>query len=129
MDALSLLVVVPLLAAGLLVLIPAKAENALRWTAITASGITLGIGVWFFRMALTGGEQALIDYTASVPRLPWVESVGITWSVGIDGMSVAMVLLNSLVLFAGCLVSGHAIQEFSRAPWASRSRPAAQTTS
>jgi len=111
MDALTLLVVVPLLAAGLLVLLPAKAENVIRWTAITASGITLGIGVWFFRMALVHGERALVDYTASVPIRPWVQSVGITWSVGIDGMSVAMVLLNALVLFAGCLVSGHAIRD------------------
>ena len=111
MDALTLLVVVPLLAAGLMILVPAKSENVIRWMAIGASGITLGVGVWFFRMALTGGEQALADYSASLTRHPWVESVGITWSVGIDGMSVAMVLLNSLVLFAGCLVSGHAIRD------------------
>ncbi len=111
MDALTLLVVVPLLAAGLLVLVPATSEKLVRWTAITASGITLGIGLWFFRMALTGGEAALTEYTAAIPRRTWVESVGISWSVGVDGMSVAMLLLNSLVLFAGCLVSGHAIQD------------------
>lgn len=111
MDALTLLVVVPLLAAGVIVLIPAKAENAVRWTAITAAGIPLGIAIWLFRIALTGGEQALVDYSAGLVRHPWVESVGISWSTGVDGMSVTMVLLNAIVLFCGCLVSGHAIRD------------------
>jgi len=111
MDLLTLLVVVPLLAAGAIVFMPAKAEKAIRCTAIGAAGITLAIGIWFFRLALTSGEPALIEYTAGLSRIPWVESVGITWSVGVDGMSVAMILLNSLVLFTGCMISAHAIQE------------------
>jgi len=124
MDLLTLLVVVPLLAAGLIVLMPAKAENAVRWIAVSAAGITLAIGIWFFHLALTGGNSALIDYTAGLPRIPWVESVGITWAVGVDGMSVAMILLNSLVLFAGCMISAHAIRDrvkecTSRSSWRS----------
>ena len=111
MDLLTLLVVVPLLAAGVLVFVPAKAEKAIRWTAIGAATITLGIGIWFFHLALTGGEAALTEYTANLPRIPWVQSVGITWAVGVDGMSVAMILLNSLVLFTACMVSAHAIQD------------------
>ena len=111
MDALTLLVVIPLLAAAVATVLPARAEQAIRWTAITAGGVTLGIAVWLFRMALTGGEEALTAYSAGLPRVPWVESVGITWSVGVDGMGVAMVLLNSIVLFTGCMVSAHAIQD------------------
>jgi NADH-quinone oxidoreductase subunit M len=111
MDLLTLLVVIPLLAAGALALFPASAVKAIRSTAIGSAALTLLIGIYFFHMALTGGESALTEYTASLSRIPWVESVGISWAVAVDGMSVAMILLNSLVLFAGCLVSGHAIQD------------------
>ncbi len=111
MDALTLLVLIPLLACGIVVCLPAKAEKAIRGTAIGAGAATLLIAVWLFRMALTGGGAALAAYSDSIPRIPWVESVGITWSVAVDGMGVTMVLLNAVVLFTGCLVSAHAIRD------------------
>ncbi len=111
MDVLTLLCVIPLAAAGIVAVMPATATKAIKGVATAASGLCLGIALYLFREALVGGEPALIALTESIPRRPWVESLGVSWSVGIDGMSVAMVLLNSIVMFTASLVSGHAIKD------------------
>src|SRR5207237_3365951 len=36
---------------------------------------------------------------------PWVPSYGINYSLGVDGLNVSMVLLTSIVIFCGILVS------------------------
>ena len=37
--------------------------------------------------------------------MDWGPYVGITFHLAVNGLSMAMVLLNSFVLYAGCLVS------------------------
>ncbi len=112
MDLLTLLVVIPMVATVVVVLLPAEQDKAIKAVAALAGAACLGIAAYFFNMALgTNGEAALAEYTAGVAVRPWVESIGITWAVGIDGIGVAMVLLNSIVMFTGVLVSSHAIRD------------------
>ena len=37
--------------------------------------------------------------------MPWFQSLGIQYFVGVDGISVAMVILTSIIIFTGVLAS------------------------
>ena len=103
MDLLTLLVVIPAVATGLLFFVPASSRRVAAMIPVLAGAACLAISSWIFWTAATGGEAALAKLTP--PRIVWVESLGITWIVAADGVSAAMVLLTSIVLFAGACVS------------------------
>jgi len=77
----------------------------IRRTAITATSVSLFFAVWMWLgYDPAGGRwQYVLDQ-------PWVTSLGISFTLGVDGISVAMVLLTSIVIWAGCFVSA-AIQD------------------
>jgi NADH-quinone oxidoreductase subunit M len=102
-DFLTLFVAIPAVAAVLLVFVPERRKALISAIPAVASTACLGMAVWLFWNASTGGEEWLRTLTPK--PIPWVESLGITWSVSADGVSAAMVLLTSIVLFAGVLVS------------------------
>jgi NADH-quinone oxidoreductase subunit M len=105
MDFLSLFVVIPAVATVLLVFVPERQKKLVSAIPVVAATTLLAMAIQLFSGAVTGGEAWLATLTPE--RVPWVETLGITWSVKCDGMSAAMVLLTSIVLFAGCLVSLH----------------------
>jgi NADH-quinone oxidoreductase subunit M len=110
MLLLSLFIVIPAVAALLLVFVPEKQKTLVSAIPALASTALLGMALWLFAAAVQGGDawqQILAVGRDGRDRIPWVESLGITWSVRCDGMSAAMVLLTSIVLFAGSLVSIH----------------------
>lgn len=104
---LSLFVIIPAVAALLLVLVPEKQKALVSAIPALAAATCLGMAIWLFANAVQGNE-AWKSITAVNDRIEWVKSLGITWSVKCDGMSAAMVLLTSFVLFAGTLVSIYA---------------------
>jgi NADH-quinone oxidoreductase subunit M len=106
MDFLSLFVVVPALATLALVFVPEKQKALVSAIPALAASICLAMAVRLFYGATQGGEAWLATLTPE--RVPWVENLGITWSVKCDGLSAAMVLLTAIVLFGGSLVSIYA---------------------
>jgi NADH-quinone oxidoreductase subunit M len=106
MDFLSLFVIVPAVAAFVLVLVPERQRAIVSAIPALAAATCLAMAIWLMKGAMSGGEGWLATLTPQ--RTPWVESLGITWSVKCDGISAAMVLLTSIVLFAGSLVSIYA---------------------
>jgi len=103
MDPLTLLIVVPALATGVMFFVPAHNRTLVNAIPSLAGAICLGIASWLFWTAVQGGEAALAALTPA--RVPWVPSLGITWSVAADGISATMCLLTAVVMFAGGLIS------------------------
>jgi NADH-quinone oxidoreductase subunit M len=103
MDVLTLLVVLPAAATAVMFFVPAGNRALVNGIPALTALACLGISGWLFWTAMTGGEASLAALTPA--RVPWVESLGITWSVAADGMSAAMCLLTSIVMLAGSLVS------------------------
>jgi NADH-quinone oxidoreductase subunit M len=61
------------------------------------------------------------DYTSPqklqfVEELPWLPQLGINYILGVDGISLPMVLLNGLVIFTGALISWN-IENRTREYW------------
>ncbi len=97
---LSVLLAIPVIGAGLLVLIPRRRTETLFSVALLASGVNF---LWslniFDRFDANSGEMQLLE------RIPWIPSFGIEYSVGIDGISLFLVLLTTLLMPIAILAS------------------------
>ena len=105
-EALLLLLLIPAGAALLMIFVPSRHVNMIRWIALVTTIATLVDSIWVFAVYdfTQGGFQFNLQY-------PWIENIaflgenGISLHLGVDGIAAPMVLLNGLVGFAGVLVS------------------------
>jgi len=84
-------------------------ERSARWTAlvVTMLELLLSLGLWWSFDAADGGLQ-LVSSTAWIPR--W----GISYRVGIDGISLFMVLLTTVMMPLSVLASWSSITRRER---------------
>jgi len=87
-------------AALLIALIPRNYRFVIRIVSVTASLISLVLGVAMFAAFVPGGTGFQF-----AQRVPWVESLGISYYVGVDGINVGLVLLGTIVAFAATAIS------------------------
>jgi NADH-quinone oxidoreductase subunit M len=97
---LNLVLLVPCLATAVMFFLPAADRKLIRRLSVAASGSTFLMAIWLF--FAYDRDAAGFQF---VYRMDWVPSLGIQYQVGVDGISVAMVLLTSIVYLAGSLVS------------------------
>jgi len=97
---LSVITFIPIVTGLLLLLLPAERKNAIRWVALSAASLALLFSVWVYFSYDTslGGYQFEEQYT-------WIEQIGVSYHVGVDGMSLPLVLLTGIVMFTGVLIS------------------------
>lgn len=97
---LSLLIFTPVVAGVLLLRYPAQKRTLIRVTALISALITLALSViLFFRYDTQAAGYQFLE------KLDWLPSLGISYFVGIDGISAAMELMAGLVVISGVLVS------------------------
>lgn len=109
---LSILIFLPL--AGCLLLVPLWNRTALLRQ--------IALGVALVELLISGCLTVWVATTASLPRtalsgfflyedLPWIDSLGIRYMLGMDGISLLMVLLTASITVIALLVSWRAISE------------------
>ena len=103
---LSLILFVPLAGALLLLLVPKQNEDAIRWiaNAVAFLGFAISIPLWFWYNPQSGDFQF-------IEKAPWIPSVGAEYFLGVDGFSVLLILLTTLMGFIAILSSWTAITE------------------
>jgi NADH-quinone oxidoreductase subunit M len=95
---------------GVLVILFMDKENktAIRWTALITSLITFGISLWVLVLFNPANPdlQMVID-------IPWIEVAGweISYLMGIDGLSILLVLLTTFLTPISILSTWTAIEE------------------
>jgi NADH-quinone oxidoreductase subunit M len=97
---LSVITFTPLVAAALMLLMPAQRKNETRAVALAAATFALILSFWVYlnyNQAL-GGYQFQEQYS-------WLPALGISLHFGVDGMSAPLVLLTGVVMFTGVLIS------------------------
>jgi len=101
-NILTLLLLVPLIGA-ILTFFTGKNERAARMLPIVFSGATLVLA----SLMLLGFDfnNAGINNYQYVEQYDWVPSLGITYHLGVDGISVPMVWLTALLCFLAILFS------------------------
>ncbi|HSR49037.1 MAG TPA: NADH-quinone oxidoreductase subunit M [Anaerolineales bacterium] len=99
-PVLSIITFTPMAAGLLLLLFPGHRHREIRWFALAAATVALGLSLW----AYISYDTAAAGYQF-VERVPWVPQLGISYAVGADGMSMPLVLLTGVVMFTGVLIS------------------------
>jgi NADH-quinone oxidoreductase subunit M len=98
---LSLILVAPALAAALLFLLPDRGR-LLKSFAVLASLVPLGlaVAVWAGYDSAAGGFQF-------VERAAWYEAIGSEYHLAVDGLSIPLVLLTTLLTPLGLLIAAN----------------------
>ncbi|MBZ4687115.1 MAG: NADH-quinone oxidoreductase subunit [Clostridia bacterium] len=99
-PVLSAIVLAPVIGVLAILLIPEKEELLIKITAAVATFISLALSIFIFLTydRSVGGVQF-------VESIPWVDRFGINYTLGVDGMSLPLVLLTSIVIFTGVFAS------------------------
>ncbi len=103
---LSLILFEPLVGALLILLVNKQNENAIKWiaNATALAGFVISIPLWFWYTPGTADFQL-------VERAPWIPTVGAEYFLGVDGLSVLLILLTTMMGFIAVLSSWTAITE------------------
>src|SRR6202453_5464511 len=90
----------PLLAAVVVLFVPRNFRVPIRGIAILATFLSMYDAIWMFCHFQAG--QAGFQFEQNIP---WVDSLGITYHVGVDGLNVGIILMGAVVAFAAALCS------------------------
>lgn len=126
-SPLTAIVFIPIIAGIVILFMDNKNRDFIRGVAITAAFAVLALSAMVFfsydgmvkqdgglaeqqlDMLEAGGEsigtEMYEDSLQFQQRIVWIESLGISYHVGVDGLSAPMVLLTGMVAVAGVLIS------------------------
>ena len=103
MFPLTFFVIIP--AIMLLGLWVARNLNQVRGVMVAGSSLLLALSIWltidFIRQRHAGVTDAML-YTYSID---WFKPLNIQYAIGVDGISVVMLLLSSIIVFTGTFAS------------------------
>ena len=98
---LSIIIFLPLVAGIAILLMPAHRRDMIRWTALIASVLTLMLTLAMYaNYAVEVGDFQFVE-----GPYPWLPQLGISYYLGVDGISTPMMLLGALVVAFGVMVS------------------------
>lgn len=97
---LSVIIFTPIVSGLILFLFPRDKKKEIRYFALAAATVALILSgvVYFSYDAAQAGYQFK-------EQIEWIPTFGISYFVGVDGMSAPLVLLTGVVIFTGVLIS------------------------
>lgn len=99
-NLLTIILFTPALAAFVIFWLPPHQKGLLRWAAFLGSLVPLGFSIflWFAYDRSQSGYQF-------VQQIPWYQAINASYKLGVDGISVPMVLLTTLLTPLAILIS------------------------
>ena len=99
-NILSWIIWIPILGMVVIAFIPREKQDLIKRAAAVTTGLQLLVAIvlWSAYDATNGAFQFM-------ERAEWIPSLGISYILGIDGLSLPMVALNALIAFIGVFVS------------------------
>jgi NADH-quinone oxidoreductase subunit M len=100
----------PLVAALVLLAVPGRYKVIIRAIPLAATFLSMLLSIVLFVQFESGQAGAQF-----VQKISWVDALGISYHVGVDGLNVALVLMGAIVAFAATCVSSeikHREKEF-----------------
>lgn len=103
MSPLIWIFALPLLAAVVLAFVPRESRRVQRGVALATTALV----TWLAVDMLAGFDGALPGKGGYrfVQQIPWVESLGISLFVGVDGINLGLIVMGAIVAFAAACVS------------------------
>ncbi|MCX6333581.1 MAG: NADH-quinone oxidoreductase subunit M [Bacteroidia bacterium] len=103
MDILSLFIIIPLLTITGIILV--KDIRNVKKVAAIGMGIQLILAAVLIFLYVAERKGGNISEMLFIKDIVWFKSLNIHYAVGVDGISVAMIALTSIVVFAGIFAS------------------------
>jgi NADH-quinone oxidoreductase subunit M len=97
---LTMLLALPVIGAAVLLLIPRRHSQALFAIALITSTVN-----FFWSLGVLNGFDGTSGEMQMIERIPWMPAFGIEYIVGIDGISIFLVLLTTLLMPIAILAS------------------------
>src|ERR1700752_189342 len=88
------MIFIPLIGMAVILCLPSRAHGAIRWTAVAATVPP----IFYAGKLLMTFEPSALGYQF-VERASWIPPYNIEYFVGVDGLSITMVLLTALLSF------------------------------
>lgn len=97
---LSILLALPIIGSIFVLLLPAEDRKAIEKAALFFSGITL-----FYSIALLWAMDLKEGIIQLEEIYPWIPSINVRYHIGVDGLSMPLVILTTLLTFVSVLYS------------------------
>jgi NADH-quinone oxidoreductase subunit M len=97
---LSVVTFAPLIGAAVLAVMPRGRDALYRWVALVASVLTFVVA-----LGMLGAYDKGVHGFQLIERATWVESLNLRYSMGVDGISLFMVLLTAFLMPLAILAS------------------------
>jgi NADH-quinone oxidoreductase subunit M len=107
-EPLTLVTFFPLVGVLVLLFLPSEKKNLLRWTALVISLITFGISLWVLSQFKASNPDLQL-----VAKYDWIAVAGwdIRYYLGVDGLSILLVLLTTFLTPISILSTWKAVDE------------------
>ena len=93
MNLLTSMGLLPLIGAGLIALLPATNAKLVKQSALLVSVLVAALGI-----TMTVGFDRGVTGFQYVERFSWIPSLGISYQLGVDGISLILILLSVLLV-------------------------------
>jgi NADH-quinone oxidoreductase subunit M len=105
---LPLLTFFPLVGVLIILFLNPEQKNTIRWTAVITALIAFGISVWTLLLFVPSNPGLQL-----VTNIPWIEVAGfnISFQMGVDGVSILLILLTTLLTVISIVASWEPIKE------------------
>jgi NADH-quinone oxidoreductase subunit M len=100
LPILSIITWAPFLSALVIMFGARHRPELVRWTAVAGTGTSLVLSLWLY----VNYDQQAAGFQF-IERVALVPSLGIAYELAVDGMSLLMVLLTAIIIFAGAFAS------------------------
>jgi NADH-quinone oxidoreductase subunit M len=100
LPVLSIITWAPFVSALVIMFVARTRPLLVRWAAVAGSGVSLVLSLWVY----WAYDRAAAGFQFQ-EELPLVPALGISYLLALDGMSALMVLLTSIIIFAGSFAS------------------------
>ncbi len=99
-HALTLITFIPIAGMVVVLALPQAMKDICKWIAAAATAVQLLIAIWLYRSFDTA--TTAIQFAE---KHDWIPSYHITYFMGVDGISISMVLLTALICFISVFAS------------------------
>ena len=98
---LTWLILLPVIGAAIVALVPSRRRELHLPLGITLSVLPLALAGYIFWIFEPASGQQLVDFAV------WYEPWGISWYLGVDGISLPMIILTTLCLIGAITYAGN----------------------
>ena len=115
MNILTLLIFTPILVAFIIAVLPSSWRAGFKYITLATTLVQLGMSIWIYCNFKNGAGFAGVNHEGQfqfMQKLPWIDldlgamgKMQIDYFVGIDGLSIALLVMTSVVLVIAALAS------------------------